>query len=155
MRTERNLENVPIEGSRVSLQQTHSAAMGLQVEGEEDEQRRIPGFCSEFRVWDSFVWVFWRVGWARVLTQWRRGSEGQRDPYARSKCWEELGYCADRFEMRKMSITPIDDAGVLRSLILIILPILGFWMLGIVFGGGMGVKNWRRDRERERKRERG
>ena len=36
--------------------------------------------------------------------------------------------------MRKMSITLIDDAGVLRSLILIILPILGFWMLGIVLG---------------------
>ena len=55
MRTERNLVHVPIEGSRVSLQQTHNAAMGLQVEGEEDEQRRIPGLCSEFRVWDSFV----------------------------------------------------------------------------------------------------
>ena len=36
--------------------------------------------------------------------------------------------------MRKMSITPIDDARVLRSLILIILPILGFWILGIVLG---------------------
>ena len=59
MRTERNLVHVPIEGSRVSLQQTHNAAMGLQVEGEEDEQRRILGLCSEFRVWDSFVWVFW------------------------------------------------------------------------------------------------
>ena len=46
-----------------------------------------------------------------------------------------------------MSITPIDDAGVLRSLILIILPILGFWMLGIIFGGGLGVK--KRERERE------
>ena len=52
--------------------------------------------------------------------------------------------------MRKMSITPIDDAGVLRSLILIILPILGFWMLGIVFGGGMGVKKRHRERERTR-----
>ena len=41
MRTERNLVHVPTEGSRVSLQQTHSAAMSLQVEGEEDEQRWI------------------------------------------------------------------------------------------------------------------
>ena len=56
--------------------------------------------------------------------------------------------------MRKMSITPIDDAGVLRSLILIILPILGFWMLGIVFGGGMGVKKRHTERERERERTR-
>ena len=59
MRTERNLVHVPTEGSRVSLQQTHSAAMSLQVEGEEDEQRWIPGLCSELGVWDSFVWVFW------------------------------------------------------------------------------------------------
>ena len=28
-----------------------------------------------------------------------------------------------------MSITPISDAGLLRNLILIILPILGLWML--------------------------
>ena len=41
MRTERNLVHVPTEGSRVSLQQTHSATMSLQVEGEEDEQRWI------------------------------------------------------------------------------------------------------------------
>ena len=39
MRTERNLVHVLTEGSRVSLQQIHSAAMGFQVEGEEDEQR--------------------------------------------------------------------------------------------------------------------
>ena len=50
MRTERNLVHVPTEGSRVSLQQTHNAAMGLQVEGEEDEQRRIPGLCLELGV---------------------------------------------------------------------------------------------------------
>ena len=36
-----------------------------------------------------------------------------------------------------MSITLIDDAGVLRSLILIILPILD---VGDRFGSGMGVK---------------
>ena len=59
MRIERNLVHVPTEGSRVSFQQTHNAAMGLQVEGEEDEQRRIPRLCSELGVWDSFVWVFW------------------------------------------------------------------------------------------------
>ena len=59
MRTGRNLVHVPTEGSRVSLQQTHSAAMSLQVEGEEDEKRWIPGLCSELGVWDSFVWVFW------------------------------------------------------------------------------------------------
>ena len=56
MKTERN-KTVPVEGSQISLQQTHNAAMGLQVEGEEDEQRRIPGLCSELGVWDSFVWV--------------------------------------------------------------------------------------------------
>ena len=50
MRMERNLVHVPTEGSRVSHQQTHSAVMGLQVEGAEDEQRRIPGLCSELGV---------------------------------------------------------------------------------------------------------
>ena len=52
----------------------------LDLCSQEDEQCRIPGLCSEFRVWDSFVWVFWSSRWARDLTQWRRGSEGQRDP---------------------------------------------------------------------------
>ena len=56
MKTERN-KTVPIEGSQISLQQTHNAAMGLQVEGEEDEQHGIPGLCLELGVWDSFVWV--------------------------------------------------------------------------------------------------
>ena len=32
--------------------------MVLQVEGEKDEQRGIPGLCSKLKVWDSFVWVF-------------------------------------------------------------------------------------------------
>ena len=50
MRTGRNLVHVPTEGSRVSLQQTHSAAMSLQVEGEEDEQHGIRGLCSELGV---------------------------------------------------------------------------------------------------------
>ena len=56
--------------------------------------------------------------------------------------------------MRKMSITPIDDAGVLRSLILIILPILGFWMLGIVLGWNGREEEIERERETERQRER-
>ena len=56
--------------------------------------------------------------------------------------------------MRKMSITPIDDAGVLRSLILIILPILGFWMLGIVLGWNGHEEETERERERERERQR-
>ena len=49
MKTERN-KTVPVEGSQISLQQTHNAAMGLQVEGEEDEQHGIPGLCSELGV---------------------------------------------------------------------------------------------------------
>ena len=56
MKTERN-KTLPIKGSQISLQQTHSATMGLQVESEEDEQCGIPGLCSELGVWDSFVWV--------------------------------------------------------------------------------------------------
>ena len=56
MKTVRN-KTVPTEGSQISLQQTPSAAMGLQVEGEKDEQRGIPGLCSELGVWDSIVWV--------------------------------------------------------------------------------------------------
>ena len=56
MKTVRN-KTVPIEGSQISLQQTHSAAMGLQVEGEKDEQRGKPRLCSDLGVWDSFVWV--------------------------------------------------------------------------------------------------
>ena len=48
---------VPIEVSQISLQQTHSVAMGLQVEGEKDEQCGIPGLCLELGDWDSFVWV--------------------------------------------------------------------------------------------------
>ena len=51
-----------------------------------------------------------------------------------------------------MSITSIYDAGLLRSLILIILPILGFWMLGTVLGW-KGRDELFRERERERKRE--
>ena len=31
--------------------------MGLQVEGEKDEQRGKPRLCSDLGVWDSFVWV--------------------------------------------------------------------------------------------------
>ena len=57
--------------------------------------------------------------------------------------------------MRKMSITLIDDAGVLRSLILIILPILGFWMLGIVLGWNGREEETERERDRDRDRERG
>ena len=56
MKTVRN-KTVPTEDSQISLQQTHSAAMGLQVEGEKDGQRGKPGLCSELGVWDSFVWV--------------------------------------------------------------------------------------------------
>ena len=44
MKTERN-KIVPTEGSQISLQRTHSAAMGLQVEGEEDEQHGILRLC--------------------------------------------------------------------------------------------------------------
>ena len=47
-----------------------------------------------------------------------------------------------------MSITPIYDAGLLHSSILII---LGFWMLGTV----LGWKGREEERERERERERG
>ena len=56
MKTMRN-KTVPTEGSQISFQQTHSVVMGLQVEGEEEEQRGIPRLCSELGVWDSFVWV--------------------------------------------------------------------------------------------------
>ena len=56
MKTVRN-KIVPTEGSQISLQQTHSAAMGLQVEGEKDEQHGKPRLCSDLGVWDSFVWV--------------------------------------------------------------------------------------------------
>ena len=56
MKTVRN-KIIPTEGSQISLQQTHSATMGLQVKGEKDEQCGIPGLCSELGVWDSFVWV--------------------------------------------------------------------------------------------------
>ena len=56
MKTMRN-KAVPTEGSQISFQQTHSVVMGLQVEGEEEEQRGIPRLCSELGVWDSFVWV--------------------------------------------------------------------------------------------------
>ena len=56
MKTVRN-KTVPTEGSQISLQQTHSAAMGLQVKGQEDKQRGIPQLCSELEVWDSFVWI--------------------------------------------------------------------------------------------------
>ena len=49
MKTVRN-KTVPTEGSQISLQQTHSAVMGLQVEGEEEEQRGIPRLCSELGV---------------------------------------------------------------------------------------------------------
>ena len=31
--------------------------MGLQVEGEKDEQCGIPGLCLELGDWDSFMWV--------------------------------------------------------------------------------------------------
>ncbi|KAL0000948.1 hypothetical protein SO802_014729 [Lithocarpus litseifolius] len=92
MKTIRN-KIVPIEGSQISLQQTHSAALGLQVEGEKDEQRGIPGLSSELGVWDFFVWVsqfemkeergtsestFSPLGNGWDLTQWRRRSEGQK-----------------------------------------------------------------------------
>ena len=56
MKTMRN-KTVPTEGSQISFQQTHNVVMGLQVEGEEEEQRGIPRLCSELGVWDSFVWV--------------------------------------------------------------------------------------------------
>ena len=56
MKTVRN-KTVPTEDSQISLQQTHNAAMGLQVEGEKDEQRGKPRLCSDLGVWDSFVWV--------------------------------------------------------------------------------------------------
>ena len=56
------------------------------------------------------------------------------------------GVFSDRFEVRKMSITPIYDAGLLHSSILII---LGFWMLGTV----LGWKGREEERERERERE--
>ena len=56
MKTVRN-KTVPTKGSQISLQQTHSAAIGLQVEGEKDEQRGKPRLCSDLGVWDSFVWV--------------------------------------------------------------------------------------------------
>ena len=49
MKTVRN-KTVPTEGSQISLQQTHNAVMGLQVEGEEEEQRGIPRLCSELGV---------------------------------------------------------------------------------------------------------
>ena len=52
--------------------------------------------------------------------------------------------------MRKMSITPIDDAGVLRSLILIILPILGFWMMGSFWGWNGREEETGREGERTR-----
>ena len=45
MKTVRN-KIVPTEGSQISLQQTHSATMGLQVEGEKDEQCRILGLTG-------------------------------------------------------------------------------------------------------------
>ena len=56
MKTMRN-KAVPTEGSQISFQQTHSVVMGLQVEGEKDEQCRKPRLCSDLGVWDSFVWV--------------------------------------------------------------------------------------------------
>ena len=45
MKTARN-KIIPTEGSQISLQQSHSAAMSLQVEGEKDEQCRILGLIG-------------------------------------------------------------------------------------------------------------
>ena len=43
MKTARN-KIVQTKGSQISLQQSHSVAMSLQVEGEKDEQCRSLGF---------------------------------------------------------------------------------------------------------------
>ena len=45
MKTARN-KIIPTEGSQISLQQSHSVAMSLQVEGEKDEQCRILGLTG-------------------------------------------------------------------------------------------------------------
>ena len=64
MKTARN-KIVQTKGSQISLQQSHSVAMSLQVEGEKVKQCRIPGLCSEL----GFLHVgFWSS---------RRGRRGE------------------------------------------------------------------------------